>query len=140
MLTTVVTTGSSMKISEAATASGCHYETVRYYERIGLVTKPPRRPNGYRYYTARQVSQLRFIVRSRELGFSLEEIRTLLMLADDADRSCAEVDALALRQLDAVKRRIRDLRRLARELEVKLGECVRESCGNCSILGALRSD
>lgn len=128
-----------MKISEAAAASGCHYETVRYYERIGLLTKPERRPNGYRHYTARQLGQLRFIARSRELGFSLDEIRTLLTLSDEGDRSCAEVDELARRQLDTVKHRIRALRRMARQLERTIGECARQSCGNCSILGALRS-
>lgn len=139
MLLTVVTTGSSMNISEAASASGCHYETIRYYERIGLLTKPGRRPNGYRHYTARQVSQLRFIVRSRELGFSLDQIRRLLTLSDDGEQSCTEVEDLARRQLEAVKLRIRDLRRTARELERTLGECAQQSCGSCSILGVLRN-
>jgi MerR family mercuric resistance operon transcriptional regulator len=128
-----------MKISEAAAASGCHYETVRYYERIGLLTKPERQPNGYRHYTTRQLGQLRFIARSRELGFSLDETRTLLTLSDDGERSCVEVDELARRQLDTVKHRIRDLRRMARQLERTIGECARQSCGNCSILRALRS-
>jgi MerR family mercuric resistance operon transcriptional regulator len=139
MLLTVVTTGSSMRISEAAAASGCHYETIRYYERIGLLAKPSRRANGYRHYTAREVEQLRFIVRSRELGFGLEEIRRLLTLSGDAERSCAEVEELARRQLDSVKLRIRDLRRMARELERTISECEGRSCGSCSILGALRS-
>jgi MerR family transcriptional regulator, mercuric resistance operon regulatory protein len=137
---TVVTTGSSMNISEAAAASGCHFETIRYYERIGLIAKPGRRPNGYRHYTERDVSQLRFIIRSRELGFGLDEVRKLLTMSDHAERSCSEVDELARRQLDAVKLRIRELRRTARELERTIGECVKQSCGNCSILGALRSE
>jgi MerR family mercuric resistance operon transcriptional regulator len=140
MLKTVATTGSSMNISEAAAASGCHHETIRYYERIGLLTNPSRRPNGYRHYTEQQVDQLRFIVRSRELGFGLEEIRKLLALSDDAQQSCTEVEELARRQLAAVKLRIRELRRTARELERTINECTHQSCGSCSILGALRSD
>ena len=139
MLPTVVTTGSSMKISESAAASGCHYETIRFYERIGLLTKPGRRPNGYRDYTARQVSQLRLIVRSRELGFGLDQIRRLLMLSDDVELSCIEVEDLARRQLEALKLRIRDLRRTARELERTIGDCSHQSCGSCSILGDLRN-
>lgn len=129
-----------MNISEAAAASGCHFETIRYYERIGLIAQPSRRPNGYRHYTTREVDQLRFIIRSRELGFGLDEIRKLLTMSDDAERSCSEVDELARRQLDAVKARIRELRRAARELERTISECARQSCGNCSILGALRTD
>jgi MerR family transcriptional regulator, mercuric resistance operon regulatory protein len=128
-----------MKISEAAAASGCHFETIRYYERIGLLARAGRQANGYRHYTGREVEQLRFIMRSRELGFSLDEIRRLLTLSDDAERSCAEVEELARRQLDTVKQRIRDLRRMARELERTISECEQQSCGSCSILGALRS-
>jgi len=129
-----------MNISEAAAASGCHYETIRYYERIGLLAKPGRRPNGYRHYSAREVNQLRFIVRSRELGFGLDEIRRLLALSDDSEQSCTEVEELARRQLDAVKLRIRELRRTARELERTISECAQQSCGSCSILGTLRAD
>jgi len=140
MLLTVVTTGSSMKISEAAAASGCHYETIRYYERIGLLTKPARQANGYRQYRPREVRQLRFIVRSRELGFGLDEIRSLLKFSDDAERPCTEVEELARRQLNTVKLRIRDLRRIARQLERTISECAHQSCESCSILGALRND
>jgi MerR family mercuric resistance operon transcriptional regulator len=71
-----------MKIGEAAAASGCHLETIRYYERVGLLRKAARRPNGYREYRQEEVERLRFIARGRELGFSLEEIRILLRLSD----------------------------------------------------------
>ena len=126
-----------MRISEAAAASGCHLETIRYYERLGLLPKPNRLTNGYRDYGIDDVDRLRFIVRGRDLGFSLEEIRRLLALAASSDLSCTEVDQLARQQLAAVNERIRDLRRMARELKRTIDTCERQSCGECSILGAL---
>src|SRR5690606_41081910 len=84
-----------MKIGEVAERSGCHPETVRYYERIGLLPAPPRTPGGYRDYRPADADRLRFISRGRELGFSLEEIRSLLGLAEDDGLSCQDVDRLA---------------------------------------------
>lgn len=71
-----------MKISEAADASGCHLETIRYYERIGLLPRPGRTGNGYRVYGPADIERLRFIARGRDLGFSLEEVRSLLQLVE----------------------------------------------------------
>ena len=139
MLEPVATTGSSMKISEAAAASGCHFETIRYYERQGLLPRTNRLTNGYRDYGASDVERLRFIVRGRDLGFSLVEIKRLLQLSASAELSCGEVDQLARQQLAAVKRRINELRRMARELQSTIDSCARESCGECTILGALQS-
>jgi MerR family transcriptional regulator, mercuric resistance operon regulatory protein len=127
-----------MKIGEAAAASGCHLETIRYYERIGLLPKAARRTNGYRNYGTAEVNRLRFIARGRELGFSLEEVRTLLRLAERTDMSCDEVDRLARQQLAAVRIRIRELQRIARELQRTIESCVGQSCGRCAILGALQ--
>lgn len=127
-----------MKIGEAAAASGCHLETIRYYERIGLLPKAARRANGYRDYGQDEVDRLRFIARGRELGFSLEEVRTLLRLAERTDMSCDEVDRLARQQLAEVQTRIRELQRMARELQGTIESCVRQSCGECAILGALQ--
>ena len=138
MLKPVVTTGSSMKIGEAAAASGCHLETIRYYERIGLLPEPARRGNGYRDYTPKEVEQLRFITRGRDLGFSLDEIRTLLKLSERAEMPCDEVDRLARQQLAQVQSRIRELQSMARELERTIVSCAGESCGECAILGALQ--
>ena len=70
-----------MKISQAAEASGCHLETIRYYERIGLLPQPGRTGSGYRVYEPADIERLRFITRGRDLGFSLEEIRSLLQLS-----------------------------------------------------------
>lgn len=128
-----------MKIGEAAAASGCHLETIRYYERMGLLPQANRLTNGYRDYGTSDVERLRFIVRGRDLGFSLDEIRRLLKLSASAELSCGEVDLLARQQLSAVKNRISELRRMARELQRTIDSCARQSCGECTILGALQS-
>ena len=88
-----------MRIGEAATASGCHIETIRYYERVGLLPHPARTGGGYRDCRPGEVDRLRFITRGRELGFSLEEIRSLLTLSDDPALSCHDVDQLARHHL-----------------------------------------
>jgi MerR family mercuric resistance operon transcriptional regulator len=128
-----------MKIGEAAAASGCHLETIRYYERMGLLPRTNRLTNGYRDYGTSDVERLRFIVRGRDLGFSLEEIKKLLNLSAHEELSCGEVDQLARQQLAAVKKRIGELRRMARELQRTIDACARQSCGECTILGALQS-
>ena len=106
-----------MKISEAAAASGCHLETIRYYERSGLMPAPARTASGYREYSPTEVDRLRFISRGRELGFSLEEIRSLLSLDDDPAMSCCDVDVIARQHLADIRDRIRELSNMAAELE-----------------------
>ena len=126
-----------MKIGAAAAASGCHIETIRYYERIGLLPHPARSVSGYREYLPEEVDRLRFITRGRELGFSLEEIRSLLALSDDPTLSCRNVDQLARHHLADVRQRLRELRRIARELERTIASCAGGKRGQCAILGAL---
>jgi MerR family mercuric resistance operon transcriptional regulator len=127
-----------MKIGEAATASGCHLETIRYYERIGLLPKTVRAGNGYRDYTVEDIDRMRFVTRGRELGFSLDEIRSLLGLAANASLSCSEVDRVARQHLTDVRTRIAELRRMARELERTIQSCAGSSRAECTILGALQ--
>ena len=127
-----------MKISEAAAASGCHLETIRYYERIELMPSPGRTGSGYRAYSAADVDRLRFITRGRDLGFSLEEIRSLLGLAQDPALSCAEVDMVARQHLHDIRARIADLQRMATELERTIGSCRGGERGTCTILETLR--
>ena len=129
-----------MKISEAALASGCHLETIRYYERIGLLPSPNRTGSGYRAYGGEDVERLRFITRGRDLGFSLEEIRSLLRLTQDPGLSCDEVDHLARQHLRDVQTRIADLQRMATELERTIGSCHGGERGACTILEALRKN
>ena len=138
ILNPVATTGSSMRIGEAARSSGCHLETIRYYERIGLLTKPQRQTNGYRRYSLGEVARLKFITRSRDLGFSLDEVRDLVRLAEAKDRSCEEVDRLAREQLSKVEGRIGELQVIARELTRTIEACANKSCGDCAILDALQ--
>jgi MerR family mercuric resistance operon transcriptional regulator len=128
-----------MKISEAAAASGCHLETIRYYERVGLMPRPTRTASGYRVYTRAEVDRLRFVIRGRDLGFSLEEIRSLLRLDDDPAMACGEVDAIARTHLADVQGRIVELQRIASELERVIAQCVGGQRGACTILGALKA-
>ena len=127
-----------MKIGEAATASGCHIETIRYYERVGLLPHPARTGGGYRDYRPGEGERRGFITRGRELGFSLEEIRSLLTLSDDPALSCHDVDQLARHHLADVVQRIRELRSIAREPERTIASCAGGKRGQCAILGALR--
>lgn len=127
-----------MKIGEVAAASGCHLETIRYYERIGLLPPPARTSGGYRAYAEADVERLRFVTRGRGLGFSLEEIRSLLQLAGHDDLSCAEVDRVAHAHLHDIRTRIADLQRMAGELERVIAGCGRGRRGQCTILSTLR--
>ena len=92
---------------ELARRAGCNLETVRYYEKIGLLSEPPRTSAGYRAYGATHERRLRFVLRARELGFSLDEIRALLRLAEERDRPCAEARAVAAAHLDDVRAKVR---------------------------------
>src|SRR5450631_3613417 len=127
-----------MKIGEAAAASGCHLETIRYYERIGLLPRTVRTNNGYRDYTAEDVDRMRFVIRGRDLGFSLDDIRSLLRLTANSRLSCVEADRVARQHLADVRARIAELRRMAKELERTIESCAGGSTGDCKIIGALR--
>lgn len=126
-----------MKIGEAAALSGCHLETVRYYERIGLLPKPARTGSGYRSYSDDDVRRLRFVTRGRELGFSLDEIRGLLQLSSDPTLSCGEVDQLARTHLSEIETRVAELQRMARELRRTIKSCGGGHRAACAILDAL---
>ena len=127
-----------MKISQAAEASGCHLETIRYYERIGLLPRADRTASGYRTYDGTDIERLRFIARGRDLGFSLDEIRSLLQLANDDDLSCAQVDQVARMHLADIRARIADLSRMASELERVITGCGGGRRSQCLILSTLR--
>ncbi len=92
--------------------TGCHIETVRYYERVGLMPDPKRSEGGHRLYAEEHVRRLQFIRRCRELGFTVEEIRTLLDLVDRRDYTCAEIRDISIAHVDEIRRKIADLRRL----------------------------
>lgn len=135
-----------LPISAVATAAGITPDTIRYYERVGLLPRAPRTSSGalhagYRRYAAADVERLAFIRRARELGFSLDEIRDLLALAgSDPSRPCGDVDALARAHLEQVEARLARLTSLRDELRQVIAACRGGAgIGDCRILGALAS-
>ena len=114
-----------------------HVETIRYYERIGILPPPPRSAGGHRVYGADDLRRLVFIRRSRELGFTLEEIRTLLRLVGGGDYTCAEVRGVALDHLAQVRAKIADLQRMEETLAATIGRCDGSEAPDCPIIDAL---
>jgi len=128
-----------LKRSELARRTGCNLETIRYYEKIGMMPEPPRTASGYRIYDDTHVARLRFILRGRELGFSIEELRGLLSLVDRGTQTCAEVQALTERHLANVRTKIADLRRIEKVLADTAARCSGEEVPECSVLETLAS-
>ncbi len=131
--------GDGLTIGDLAKATDTKVETVRYYERIGLMPAPRRSQGNYRSYDAGQVERLGFIRRSRALGFSLGQVRELLSLADEKSRSCAAVDEIAREHLAEVDRKVADLKVLRRELDALLRQCRHGVVAECGIIKALAS-
>lgn len=127
----------SLNIGALARATGTKVETVRWYERVGLLAAPARSAGNYRTYGQPHLNRLSFIRRARDLGFSLDQIRTLLDLAEDRDRSCEAVDGIAREHLDEVDRKIADLQALRRELDALVGQCRHGKVSECGIIEAL---
>ncbi|MDE1146777.1 MAG: helix-turn-helix domain-containing protein [Azospirillaceae bacterium] len=127
-----------LTIGALARGTGVKVETIRYYERIGLLAPPARRGSGaYRDYDAAALGRLSFIRRSRDLGFALDQVRALLALADQRDRDCADVDTIARAHLAAVDAKIADLMALRQELGGMIGNCARGTVADCRIIEAL---
>ena len=126
-----------MAIGALARATGTKAETIRYYERIGLLPRPPRTAANYRSYGASELARLSFVRRARALGFSIDQVSALLELADCRERSCEAVDTLAQQHLVAIDAKIADLTALRRELAGLIGQCRKGSIAECRILDAL---
>ena len=126
-----------MKIGELAKRAGSNSETVRYYERIGLLPRPGRTDSNYRDYSDSDVERLTFIRHARGLGFELADIRSLIDLAEHPDGDCGDVDAIASRHLTAVETKIARLERLRIELGRMITQCRGGSVSNCRILQVL---
>lgn len=135
----VTRTPRPLKRAELASRSGCNLETIRYYEKIGMLPDPPRTASGYRLYDEHHVARLRFILRARELGFPIEEIRGLLDLVDGGTQTCAEVKARTERHLADVRTRIADLRRIEHVLAQTAKQCSGDEVPDCPVLEALAS-
>lgn len=117
--------------------SDVNIETIRYYERIGLLPRPRRSESGYRRYETADVDRLAFIRRVRDLGFSLDEVRRLLGLADQKSRSCRRVHEIAAGHLAEVRAKIADLSRMEKVLAVMVKSCDRGTMPECPLLKTL---
>lgn len=117
--------------------TACHIETIRYYERIGLLSKPPRTEGGHRLYGKEQLKRLVFIRRCRDLGFSLEEIRTLFKLVDGERYTCQEVKGVTEQHLREVSKKIAALRRLQTILRSISSQCEGGLVSDCPIIESL---
>jgi MerR family mercuric resistance operon transcriptional regulator len=128
----------ALTIGEVAKAADIDVETVRFYEREGLIEQPPRRPSGYRQYAPDIVRRLRFIRRAKDLGFTLKEIGGLLDLRVDPARSCAEVRSLAKAKMADIEAKLLDLARIQAALAALVRACRGKGpTSNCPILDAL---
>jgi len=126
-------------IGQLAKKTHCKVETVHYYEKTGLMPEPPRTEGGHRIYALSDVKRLNFIRRSRELGFSLEQIKELLRFIDEPDHYCGEVKAMAMLQARAVQQKIDDLERLKVGLNQMVAQCKGQgyTVDDCPIIDAL---
>ena len=128
-------------IGAVARGAGVGIDTIRYYEREGLMPAPRRRDSGYRDYDRGAVERLRFIRRAKALGFTLEDIRQMLALSADHERGVRNVKKRAQARLGEVEQRIRELQRVRRGLKRLVDACPgRGDPGDCPILGALGED
>ena len=124
-------------IGEMSKRTGVNIETVRYYERINIMPKPDRTAGGNRQYNHNQLKRLSFIKTSRELGFSIDEIRALLEMVDRKDFTCGEVHGLTIGHLDSVREKIKGLRKLEKALVGMAAECSQGDVPDCPILETL---
>lgn len=126
-------------IGALSQSTGVNIETIRYYERVGLLPAPPRSAGRHRLYDDEHRQRLIFVRRARELGFSLEEVRALLGLAGRHGMACNEVKALTEEHIAEIRQKIRDLRRLEHVLSDLAGRCRPNQIPECPILESLGS-
>jgi len=131
----------TFKIGQVATRARVNKETVRYYEKRGLIPAPDRRRSGYRIFTQRHIDQIKFIKRAQQLGFTLSEIKELLELRMGEDTTCSEVKSEAQEKYRDVISKIEDLQRIRDTLLDLIDSCSGEGPkGDCPILGALEGE
>jgi len=128
-----------LRTGELAKRGGVNVESLRFYEREGLLPEPPRRPSGYRRYPPDAVSRVRFIKRTQELGFSLREIKELLTLKVDPETTCADLKALTEAKIADVEQKIRDLQAIREALSNLAADCPGEgNTDECPLLDLVR--
>lgn len=123
-------------IGELSQCTGVNIETVRYYEKIGLLPPPPRTGGGHRVYSDAHLKRLIFIRRSRELGFTLDEIRNLLGMVEGG-YACGQIQEASLAHLKTIRRKIADLRRMERTLADTAARCEGGTAPDCPIIDVL---
>jgi MerR family mercuric resistance operon transcriptional regulator len=129
-----------MKIGELAHHAGVNVQTVRYYERRNLLPEPDRTRSGYREYDQHDLLRLRFILRAKELGFTLSEIEELLALRVDPTRTADDVRARALEKIAATDRKIRDLKRIRAALHHLVDSCEAHGpVAQCALIHAIET-
>lgn len=129
--------GSELTIGTLASKAGVNIETIRYYQRRGLLQEPPKPREGYRHYPSESVDRVRFIKRAQKLGFTLEEIVTLLQLGDG---HCAETQKLATQKLQLIEARLADLEKMRDTLTALVSQCGQETAQKgCPIVATLAS-
>ncbi|WP_323768720.1 helix-turn-helix domain-containing protein [Marinovum sp.] len=128
---------SDLKRSDLAKLTGCNLETIRYYENVGLMPDPPRTASGHRRYGPAHVERLHFVMRARDLGFTMEEIRGLLSLVDHGSHTCAEVERMGRHHLEVVRDKIRDLQAIETVLAQTIARCTGSDTPDCPLLDVL---
>jgi MerR family mercuric resistance operon transcriptional regulator len=131
-------TEAKLTIGHIARSAGVNIETVRYYQRRGLVALPPKRSRGFRYYTPATISRVRFIKRAQALGMSLKEVQRLMKL--DAKGACTENRSLAVAKLALVEKRLLDLAKLRDVLQGLVAACDQPHGASCPIIEQLESE
>jgi MerR family transcriptional regulator, mercuric resistance operon regulatory protein len=131
------TASARVAIGALSKRTGSNVETIRYYERIGLLPFPARSAGGYRLYGDEHLKRLTFVRRARTLGFSIDEVRRLLHLADHRRRPCAEVRVLAAAHLADVRAKIADLQAMERALAETVARCAGGRSARCALIDAL---
>lgn len=127
-----------LTIGKLSDHTGVKIETIRYYEKIGLMPPPARKPSGHRIYDDDLANRLKFIRRGRELGFSLDDIRTLLGL-EDRKPACSKVYRVTSAHLDVIRTKIADLKKLEKTLSSVANKCDRNETPDCAIIKTLFS-
>jgi MerR family mercuric resistance operon transcriptional regulator len=126
-----------VKIGELSRNCGCPVETIRYFEKIGLLPAPVRGVNGYRYYDESNQKWLQFILRSRALGFTQIEVRRLSDVAHQSQPACADVHELLVEHITDVQNKLKDLQRMQRALERLKSKCQDGTLNDCPVIDEL---
>lgn len=132
-----ISTVQDLLIGEISRRTGVNIETIRYYERIGVMPRPKRSAGGHRLYDEPQLQRLAFIKHSRDLGFSLKQVCNLLTLVDSGGMTCSDVHALTVEHLTDVKSKIADLRKLEHALKELAAQCSLGNVPDCPIVETL---